>query len=41
MIAIDTNVMVRLVTDDDPGQARLAQKALERAVRDGQSGDRP
>ena len=37
MIAIDTNVLVRLVTDDDPRQAQLAQATLERAVQDGQS----
>ena len=37
MIAIDTNVLVWLVTDDDPRQARLAQETLERVVRDGQS----
>ena len=37
MIAIDTNVLVRLLTDDDPRQAQLAQATLERAVQDGQS----
>lgn len=37
MIAIDTNVLVRLVTDDDPRQAQLAQEALEQAVREGES----
>ena len=37
MIAIDTNVLVRLVTDDEPRQAQLAQATLERAVQDGQS----
>jgi predicted nucleic-acid-binding protein len=36
MIAIDTNVLVRLVTDDNPRQAQLAQEALEGAARDGQ-----
>ena len=35
MIAIDTNVLVRLVTDDDPEQAQLAQDALESAARTG------
>lgn len=37
MIAIDTNVLVRLVTDDDPRQAQSAQEALEQAVREGES----
>lgn len=37
MIAIDTSVLVRLVTDDDPRQARLAQEALEQAAREGES----
>ena len=35
MIAIDTNVLVRLVTNDDPEQAQLAQDALESAARTG------
>lgn len=37
MIAIDTNVLVRLVTNDNPRQAQRAQEILEGAVRDGQS----
>ena len=37
MIAIDTNFLVALVTDDDPRQAQLAQEALEQAVREGES----
>lgn len=37
MIAIDTNVLVRLVTDDDPAQAQLAQDALELAARAGKA----
>lgn len=37
MIAIDTNVLVRLITDDDPAQAQMAQDALERAARAGQA----
>lgn len=30
MIAIDTNVLVRLVVADDPGQARRARRLFER-----------
>ncbi len=30
MIAVDTNVLVRLVVDDDPEQARRARKLFER-----------
>ena len=37
MIVIDTNVLVRLVTDDDPMQAQLAQDALELAARAGKA----
>lgn len=37
MIVIDTNVLVRLVTDDDPLQAQLAQDALELAARAGKT----
>ena len=29
MIALDTNVVVRLLVDDDPGQTRRARKLLE------------
>lgn len=37
MIAIDTNVLVRLITDDDPVQAQLAQDTLESAARAGKT----
>jgi predicted nucleic-acid-binding protein len=30
MLAVDTNVLVRLVTNDDPAQARRALSAIER-----------
>lgn len=31
MIAIDTNVLVRLLVGDDPGQARRARRLVERS----------
>ncbi len=34
MIALDTNVVVRLVTNDDEAQARAAERVLIRARRD-------
>jgi predicted nucleic-acid-binding protein len=37
MIAVDTNVLVRLVTNDDSRQAQMAQDALEAAVRAGET----
>ena len=36
MIAFDTNVLLRLLLDDDPGQSRQAQNVVDRAVRLGQ-----
>ncbi len=33
MIAIDTNVVVRIVTQDDPEQAKAARKLVEQADR--------
>ncbi len=30
MIALDTNVVVRLLVDDDPGQTRRARRLIER-----------
>lgn len=33
MIAIDTNVVVRIVTQDDPDQAEAARKLVERSGR--------
>lgn len=30
MIALDTNVIVRLLVDDDPGQTRRARRLIER-----------
>ena len=35
MIALDTNVVVRLITQDDEPQARAAERVLFRARRDG------
>jgi predicted nucleic-acid-binding protein len=36
MIALDTNVLVRLLTNDNPAQAKAAQLALDDALRNGQ-----
>lgn len=36
MIAFDTNVLVRLLVDDDPDQSALARAALERAYEEGE-----
>ena len=36
MIGLDTNVLVRYLTQDDPPQARRANAFIDRAVRDGQ-----
>ena len=37
MIALDTNLLVRLVTDDNPAQADQVRVALDAAVADGQT----
>jgi predicted nucleic-acid-binding protein len=37
MISLDTNVLVRLLTNDDPRQARMARKALDVALAEGQT----
>lgn len=37
MIAVDTNVLVRLVVGDDPKQGRAAQRLLLQARRSGES----
>ncbi len=34
MISLDTNVLVRLLTNDDPRQAQKAREALDQAVQD-------
>ena len=34
MIALDTNVLIRLVLHDDPGQARVAERLVVRARRE-------
>ncbi|NJL29269.1 MAG: type II toxin-antitoxin system VapC family toxin [Thermoanaerobaculia bacterium] len=36
MIAIDTNLLVRLIVEDDPAQAARARALLEAAVADGE-----
>ena len=35
-MALDTNVLLRLLLDDDPRQSRQAQAVVDRAVRQGQ-----
>lgn len=35
MIAVDTNVLVRLIVADDPKQAALAQSLIEEAIGEG------
>lgn len=37
MISLDTNVLVRLLTNDDPKQVRLARKALDLALAEGKT----
>jgi predicted nucleic-acid-binding protein len=36
MIGLDTNVLVRYLTQDDPGQARKATHVIETAVEQGE-----
>jgi predicted nucleic-acid-binding protein len=36
MIGLDTNVLVRYITQDDPRQARIAERAIEQAVANGE-----
>jgi predicted nucleic-acid-binding protein len=36
MIGLDTNVLVRYITQDDPRQAKLAERAIEQAVTSGE-----
>jgi predicted nucleic-acid-binding protein len=36
MIGLDTNVIVRYVTQDDPRQAKIAERAIEQAVARGE-----
>lgn len=37
MISLDTNVLVRLLTNDEPKQVRLARKALDLALAEGKT----
>jgi len=32
MVGLDTNVLVRYITQDDPRQAKMAERAIEKAV---------
>lgn len=36
MPSLDTNVLVRLLVDDDPAQGRIAARLIRRALRQGQ-----
>jgi predicted nucleic-acid-binding protein len=36
MIALDTNILVRLMTQDDPRQATLAERLIQQATETGQ-----
>lgn len=36
MIALDTNLLVRLITDDDPAQADQVRRALDAAMAEGE-----
>lgn len=35
MIALDTNVLIRYLTNDEPAQAEKARACIERAIREG------
>ena len=35
MIGVDTNVLVRYITQDDPRQSKMAERAIEKAVAGG------
>ena len=35
MVGLDTNVLVRYITQDDPRQAKMAERAIEKAVAGG------
>lgn len=36
MIALDTNILVRLITQDDPQQATLAERLVQQATEEGE-----
>jgi predicted nucleic-acid-binding protein len=36
MIALDTNILVRLITQDDPRQAALAERLIQQATEEGE-----
>ena len=36
MIALDTNILVRLITQDDPRQAVLAERLIQQATEEGE-----
>ncbi|HEY3567220.1 MAG TPA: type II toxin-antitoxin system VapC family toxin [Thermoanaerobaculia bacterium] len=36
MIALDTNILVRLITQDDPQQAALAERLIQQATEEGE-----
>jgi len=36
MIGLDTNILIRLITQDDPQQAALAERLIERATEEGE-----
>jgi predicted nucleic-acid-binding protein len=37
MIALDTNILVRLITQDDPQQAALAERLVQQAAEEGET----
>jgi predicted nucleic-acid-binding protein len=37
MIALDTNILVRLITQDDPQQATLAERLIQQATDEGEA----
>jgi predicted nucleic-acid-binding protein len=37
MIALDTNILVRLITQDDPRQAALAERLIQQATEEGEA----
>ena len=37
MIALDTNILVRLITQDDPKQAALAERLIQHAAESGET----
>jgi len=37
MIALDTNILVRLITQDDPRQAALAERLIQQATDEGEA----